>query len=147
MSRYAMQWFVYEGDGHLCHPCHVCRPCHHDMEGSGGGGGAIGKCAAACAVTWVSSSLPGVPQGLVDVQERIFPEAGWDFQEHEEPFFIWRITCTHVLFALERGVLNRFAYGVVKRFPTTLEAFLRLNHKTSLALRLVHARRPNLDLA
>ena len=36
---------------HLCHPC---WPCHHDMEG--GGRGAIGKCAAARAVTWVSSS-------------------------------------------------------------------------------------------
>ena len=32
-------------------PCHLCRPCHHDMEGGGG----IGKCAAARAVTWVSS--------------------------------------------------------------------------------------------
>ena len=37
MARYAMQWFVYEGDWHLCHLCHLCRPCHHDMEGGGGG--------------------------------------------------------------------------------------------------------------
>ena len=35
MARYAMQWFVYEGDWHLCHLCHLCRPCHHDMEGGG----------------------------------------------------------------------------------------------------------------
>ena len=33
MARYAMQWFVYEGDWHLCH---MCQPCHHDMEGGGG---------------------------------------------------------------------------------------------------------------
>ena len=51
MIRYAMQWFVYEGDWHLCHLC------HHDMEGGGRGGGGIGKCAAACAVTWVSSDV------------------------------------------------------------------------------------------
>ena len=38
MARYAMQWFVYEGDWHLCHLCHLCRPCHHDMEGGGWGG-------------------------------------------------------------------------------------------------------------
>ena len=36
MARYAMQWFVYEGDWHLRHLCHLCRPCHHDMEGGGG---------------------------------------------------------------------------------------------------------------
>ena len=53
---------------------------------------------------------------------------------HEEPFFLWRMNCTHVLFALERGVLSRFACAVFKRFPTTLVVFLRLNHKTSLAL-------------
>ena len=43
-----------EGDRHLCH---LCRLCHHDTEGGGGrgGGGTIGKCAAARAVTWVSS--------------------------------------------------------------------------------------------
>ena len=35
MAQYAMQWFVYEGDWHLCHLFHVCRPCHHDMEGGG----------------------------------------------------------------------------------------------------------------
>ena len=42
-----------EGDRHLCHLCRLCRPCHHDTEWSGGegGGGAIGKCAAARAVT------------------------------------------------------------------------------------------------
>ena len=55
MAWYAMQWFVYEGDWHLCHVCHLCQPCHHDMEQGGGGLGAIGKCAMARAVTWVSS--------------------------------------------------------------------------------------------
>ena len=55
MARHAMQWFMYEGDWHLCHLRHLCRPCHHDMEG-GGEGGAIGKCAAARAVTWVTST-------------------------------------------------------------------------------------------
>ena len=39
MARYAMQWFVYEGDWHLCHLCHLWL-CHHDMEGWGGEGGA-----------------------------------------------------------------------------------------------------------
>ena len=39
MARYAMQWFVYQGDWHLCDLCHLSRPCHHDMEGGGGGGG------------------------------------------------------------------------------------------------------------
>ena len=33
----------------------------------------------------------------------------------------------HVPFALERGVLSRFARGVVKRCPTTLVVFLRVN--------------------
>ena len=55
MARYTMQWFMYEGDWQLCHMCHLCQPCHHDMEGAGGG---IGKCAAARAVTWVSSKGP-----------------------------------------------------------------------------------------
>ena len=41
MARYAMQWFVYEGDWHLCHLYHLCRPCHHDMEGGGGGDGTV----------------------------------------------------------------------------------------------------------
>ena len=44
-----------EGDRHLCH---LCRPCRHDTEGGvGRGGGGIGKCAAARAVTWVSSHV------------------------------------------------------------------------------------------
>ena len=83
-------------------------------------------------------TFPNLPQGLVDAQGRILAKAGWDFQEHKEPFYIWRINCTHVHFVLERGaegyVLSRFACGVVKRFPTTFAIFLRLNHKTSLAL-------------
>ena len=41
-----------EGDRHLCHLCRLCRLCHHDTEG----GGTIGNCAAARAVTWVSSN-------------------------------------------------------------------------------------------
>ena len=79
-------------------------------------------------------TFPNLPQGRVDAQGGILAEAGWNFQENEEPFYIWRINYTHVHFALERGVLGRFACGVVKRFPTTLAVFLRLNHKTSLAL-------------
>ena len=55
MARYAMQRFVYEGDWHLRHLFHLCRPCHHDIEGGGRGGEGGGKCAAARAVTWVSS--------------------------------------------------------------------------------------------
>ena len=58
MAQYAVQWFMYEGDWRLCHLCHMCRPFHHDMEGGGG----IRKCAAARAVTWVSSlAVQGVP--------------------------------------------------------------------------------------
>ena len=37
MAGYAMPWFMYEGDWHLCHLCHLCRPCHHDMQGRGRG--------------------------------------------------------------------------------------------------------------
>ena len=37
-------------------------------------------------------------------------------------------------FALQRAILSRFACGMASRFPTTLAIFLRLNHKTSLAL-------------
>ena len=40
MARYAMQWFVYQGDWHLCDLCHLSRPRRHDMEGGGEGGGA-----------------------------------------------------------------------------------------------------------
>ena len=72
-------------------------------------------------------TFPNIPQGLVEAQGSILAEAGWDFQEHEEPFFIWRIKCTHVHFALERGIPSRFACGVVKRFPTTLAVFLSLS--------------------
>ena len=79
-------------------------------------------------------TFPNLPQGMVDAQGRILAEAGWVFREHEDPFYIWPINCTHVHFALQRGVLSRFACGVAKRFPTTLSVFLRLNHKTSLAL-------------
>ena len=50
MARYAMQWFVYEGDWHLCHLCHLCRPCHHDMEGGGRRGRWHGtQCNGSCA--------------------------------------------------------------------------------------------------
>ena len=45
------------------------------------------------------STFPNVTQGLVAAQGRILSKAGWDFQEQEEPFFIWRINCTHVHFA------------------------------------------------
>ena len=37
-------------------------------------------------------------------------------------------------FASERGVLGRFACGVVKRFPTTLAVLLRVNRETSFDL-------------
>ena len=60
------------------------------------------------------STFPNLPQGLVDAQEKL-SEAGYDFQEHEEPFYIWRINCTHVHFALQRGVLNRFVSSAVSR--------------------------------
>ena len=44
-----MQWFLYEGDWHLCHLRHLCRPCHHDMEGGGRGGGGHRKvCRGTC---------------------------------------------------------------------------------------------------
>ena len=81
------------------------------------------------------STFPNIPQGLVDAQGRILAEAVWNFEEHEEPHLAKLLdNFTFVHFALERGVLSRFACRVVKRFPTTLAVFLRLNHKTSLAL-------------
>ena len=48
MARYTMQWFVYEGEWHLCHLCHLCRPRHHDMEGGGEGGGDPKVCCGTC---------------------------------------------------------------------------------------------------
>ena len=44
--------FLWMTNRRRCHLCHLCRPCHHDMERGEGG---IKKCAAARAVTWVSS--------------------------------------------------------------------------------------------
>ena len=79
------------------------------------------------------TTFPNVPKG-VEAQGNILAEVGWEFQEHEEPFLIWRINCTHVHFVVDRGFLSGFAYGVVKRFPTTFAVFLRLNHKTPSAL-------------
>ena len=64
------QWFVYEGEWHLCHPCHLCRPCHHDMEG----GGVIGKCAATRVVTWVSSKQHTSDHNKMLVQENFGAE-------------------------------------------------------------------------
>ena len=48
VARHAMQWFVYEGDWHLCHLCHLCRPCHHDMEGGEGEGDHWKVCRGTC---------------------------------------------------------------------------------------------------
>ena len=83
-------------------------------------------------------TFPKIPQGVVDAQGRYLAEAGHNVQEYEEPLYIWRINCTHVYFALQRGVLSRPACGVAKRFPTTVGLFLRLNHKTSLPVNNTH---------
>ena len=61
IARYAMQWFVYEGDWHLCH---LCRPCHHDMEGGGGGRWHGTQCNGSCTrvLRWKTEAIDG---GLV----------------------------------------------------------------------------------
>ena len=80
------------------------------------------------------STFPNLPHGLVDARGRTLAALEWDFQEHEVPFFISRIHCTHMHFASERDVLGCLAYGVVNMFPATLAAFLSSKHKTSLPL-------------
>ena len=48
-----------------------------------------------------------VPQGLVEPRQG--REAGWDREKYKEPRFILHVDCTHINFALDKGVFSRFA--------------------------------------
>ena len=77
-----------------------------------------------------SDSFPRLPPLRQPLEAALFGK--WD--QPGNPYLVWRIDATRVNFALTRGVLSRFCYAVMGRYPTTLAVELKLSQLTLAGL-------------
>ena len=73
-----------------------------------------------------AESFPQLPPLREPLEAALFGK--WD--QPGNPHLVWRIDATRVNFALTRGVLSRFCFAVMGRYPTTLAVELKLSQVT-----------------
>ena len=98
----------------------------------------VGGCSKSCVLTRGSAprprtlhptdaeSFPQPPPLREPLEAALFGK--WD--QPGNPYLVWRIDATRVIFALTKGVLSRFCCAVMGRYPTTLAVQLKLSPVT-----------------